>query len=102
MGETTYEWIHNPRLLKDTITHAQEEYNKARITHQAKELARAIASTNTGLQPSQLTIADELHKLFELLQRGAITQEEYILMKNRLLRSWSLCVPLLEYLRDIF
>lgn len=87
MGETTYEWIHDPRLLKDTITHAQEEYNKARVTHQARELARAIASTSTTAQPSQQSVADELHKLFELLQRGAITQEEYILMKNRMLRS---------------
>jgi Short C-terminal domain len=30
-------------------------------------------------------IADELHKLFELLQKGAITQEEYLAQKNKLL-----------------
>ena len=29
LGETTYELIHHPKLLKDTITHAQEEYKKA-------------------------------------------------------------------------
>jgi uncharacterized membrane protein YdbT with pleckstrin-like domain len=28
MGETTYELIHHPKLLKDTITNAQEEYKK--------------------------------------------------------------------------
>ena len=27
----------------------------------------------------------ELHKLFELLQKGAITQEEYIAQKNKLM-----------------
>ena len=30
-------------------------------------------------------IADELNKLFELLQKGAITQEEYVAQKNKLL-----------------
>jgi hypothetical protein len=32
-------------------------------------------------------IADELHKLFELMQKGAITQEEYIAQKNKLMGS---------------
>src|ERR671912_694526 len=44
MGETTYEMIHHPKLLKDTITHAQEEYKKAKIANQATQLARAIAA----------------------------------------------------------
>ncbi|CAN5366540.1 hypothetical protein BH11BAC3_BH11BAC3_38910 [soil metagenome] len=93
LGETNYEWIHHPKLLKDTITHAQEEYKKAQITNQANELARAIAANRTtpsmpATQANQSTqlVADELHKLFELLQKGAITQEEYILQKNRLFR----------------
>ena len=86
MGETTYEMIHHPKLLKDTITHAQEEYKKAQITNQANQLARAIAATNVNSGSSQQLIADELHKLFELMQKGAITQEEYLIQKNRLLR----------------
>ncbi len=86
MGETTYEMIHNPKLLKDTITHAQEEYKKAQITNQANQLARAIAATNVTSTPAQHLIADELQKLFELMQRGAITQEEYLVQKSRLLR----------------
>jgi uncharacterized membrane protein YdbT with pleckstrin-like domain len=88
MGETTYEWIHHPKLLKDTITHAQEEYKKSQITRQATELARAIAATPTMGQigrPAHSMVADELHKLFELVQKGAITQEEYIAQKNKLL-----------------
>ena len=87
MGETTYELIHDPKLLKDTITHAQEEHKKFQISSQANELARAIASTNIASKPSQYGVADELHKLFELVQRGAISQEEYIIQKNRLLNS---------------
>ncbi len=84
MGETTYELIHHPKLLKDTITHAQEEYKKSAIKNQATQLAQAIAVSSA---PSHQMIADELHKLYDLLQRGAITQEEYVQQKNKLLKS---------------
>ena len=87
MGETTYELIHYPKLLKDTITHAQEEYKKNIIANQAIQLAQAIASTSAATAPSQKMIADELHKLFELLQKGGITQEEYLQQKDKLLKS---------------
>lgn len=83
LGETKYELIHHPKLLKDTITHAQEEYKKIQINSQAAQLAQAIAKTTAA--PSQQMIADELHKLFELMQKGAITQEEYVTQKNKLL-----------------
>jgi uncharacterized membrane protein YdbT with pleckstrin-like domain len=86
LGETTYELIHHPKLLKDTITHAQEEYKKSQINKQATQLAEAIAKSTAAVQPSQQMIADELHKLFELLQKGAITQEEYLLQKNKLMK----------------
>lgn len=84
LGETTYNLIHHPKLLKDTITHAQEEYKKMQISNQATQLAEAIARTNAA-QPSQQMVADELSKLFDLLQRGAITQEEYLAQKNKLM-----------------
>jgi uncharacterized membrane protein YdbT with pleckstrin-like domain len=84
LGETTYTLIHHPKLLKDTITHAQEEYKKMQISNQATQLAEAIARTNAA-QPSQQMIADELQKLFDLLQKGAITQEEYTAQKNKLM-----------------
>ena len=85
MGETKYQLIHHPKLLKDTITHAQEEYKKIQITNQAAQLAQAIAKNNLTTAPSQQMIADELHKLFELMQKGAITAEEYTAQKNKLL-----------------
>lgn len=85
MGETKYELIHHPKLLKDTITHAQEEYKKMQISNQATQLAEAIARVNPAAQPSQQMIADELQKLFELMQKGAITQEEYAAQKNKLM-----------------
>ena len=85
LGETKYEFIHHPKLLKDTITHAQEENKKRQVTSQATQLAEAIARTNATTTPSQQMIADELHKLFELLQKGAITQEEYLAQKGKLM-----------------
>jgi uncharacterized membrane protein YdbT with pleckstrin-like domain len=87
MGETKYLLIHHPKLLKDTITHAQEEYKKNQLTNQANQLAEAIARTNATIatKPSQQMIADELDKLFSLLQKGAITQEEYVAQKQKLM-----------------
>ncbi|MEO7047926.1 MAG: PH domain-containing protein [Ferruginibacter sp.] len=87
LGETNYEMIHHPKLLKDTITHAQEEYKKMQLNNQATQLAKSFAE-NTAVynrQPSQQMIADELQKLFDLLQRGAITQGEYDSQKGKLL-----------------
>jgi len=83
MGETSYKMIHHPKLLKDTITHAQEETKMRQVNNQAQQLAKAIAEN--AYKPSQTMIADELHKLFELMQKGAITQEEYIAQKNKLM-----------------
>ena len=85
LGETKYEFIHHPQLLKDTITHAQEEYKKRQVTSQAAQLAEAIAKNNPASVPSQQMIADELHKLFELMQKGAINQDEYQALKNKLM-----------------
>ncbi|MEO6669344.1 MAG: PH domain-containing protein [Ferruginibacter sp.] len=85
MGETSYKMIHHPKLLKDTITHAQEEYKNIQVNNQAEQLARAIARNTVVSKPSETMIADELKKMFELFQAGAITQEEYLEQKNRLL-----------------
>jgi uncharacterized membrane protein YdbT with pleckstrin-like domain len=86
LGETTYHLIHHPKLLKDTITHAQEEYKKTQISKQATQLAEAIAKSSAAIKPSQQMIADELQKLFNLYQQGAITQEEYVMQKEKLMR----------------
>ncbi|MBS1754102.1 MAG: PH domain-containing protein [Ferruginibacter sp.] len=87
LGETRYEFIHHPKLLKDTITHAREENKNMQVSSQAAQLAEAIARTNVTAQAPQQMIADELQKLFDLLQKGAITQEEYATQKNKLMGS---------------
>ena len=85
MGDTTYKMIHYPKLLKDTITHAQEEYKEDQIKNQAQQLANAIKQNMPAPSQSNVSVSTELEKLFELLQKGAITHEEYIMQKNKLL-----------------
>lgn len=86
MGETNYQMIHHPKLLKDTITHAQEEYKTMQLNNQADQLAKAIARNHIASGSSEAMVADELKKMFELYQAGAITQEEYVEQKNKLLK----------------
>jgi len=87
MGDTTYRMIHFPKLLKDTITHAQEEYKNAQVKNQAQQLADAIKQSMPVAPQNHVSVSDEIEKLFVLMQKGAITQEEYIMQKNKLLGS---------------
>lgn len=84
LGDSKYTMIHDPGILKDTITHAQEEYKTAQVKNQAQQLANAIKLTMPASQ-SNISVSAEIEKLFELLQKGAITQEEYAMQKNKLL-----------------
>lgn len=85
MGDTTYKMIHYPKLLKDTITHAQEEYKNEQIKNQAQQLANAIKQSMPVSSQNNISVSAEIEKLFDLMQKGAITQEEYIVQKNKLL-----------------
>lgn len=84
LGATTYHLIHRPKLLKDTITHAQESYKHAQMNRQAQQLAEAITS-RTVQQPAATSTADEVEKLFRLLQQGALTREEFEAAKKRVM-----------------
>ena len=86
MGETSYKLIHHPRLLKDTITKAREETKSREIAAHAQQLAQAIAASQAGNSVNPSMIADELHKLFDLKQKGAITELEYENQKRKLLQ----------------
>ncbi len=85
LGDTQYTMIQEPKLLKDTITHAQEDYKGTQVKNQAQQLADAIKLSMPAAAHHNLSVSDELEKLFNLLQKGAITHEEYILQKNKLL-----------------
>ncbi len=83
IGSTTYNSVANPGKLKDSITNMQEEYKKQQITNQASELAKAII----GQQYSKTDLATEIEKLYELKQKGILTEEEYTNRKRKILDS---------------
>jgi uncharacterized membrane protein YdbT with pleckstrin-like domain len=84
LGDSKYTMIQDPKILKDTITLAQEEYKTAQVKNQAQQLANAIKLSMPASQ-NNISVSAEIEKLFELLQKGAITQEEYVMQKNKLL-----------------
>lgn len=84
IGSTSYSFVENPKELKDTITQMQEAYKYQQIKRQATELAQAIA---TKQQTSKTEIASELEKLYELNQRGILTDEEYNTRKIKILNA---------------
>ncbi len=85
LGDSRYTMIHDPKVLKDTITHAQEEYKAGQVRSQAQQLANAINQSMPAASQNNISVSDEIQKLFDLMQKGAITQEEYIMQKNKLL-----------------
>jgi uncharacterized membrane protein YdbT with pleckstrin-like domain len=83
MGATKYSFVQNPKRLKDSITQMQEEFKKDLIIQQAKELANAII--NNSNVKSNTDISSELEKLYNLKQKGILTEEEYNNRKKKLL-----------------
>jgi uncharacterized membrane protein YdbT with pleckstrin-like domain len=84
IGSTTYTSVENPRKLKDSITNMQEEYKQHQITNQASELAKAIIA---GHKNSKTDVASELERLYELKQKGILTEEEFNNRKRKILDS---------------
>jgi uncharacterized membrane protein YdbT with pleckstrin-like domain len=88
VGATDYYNVNHPKRLKDTITAAQSAYKDLQFNNQALQMAAAINSTRGTAAPagtSAPVIAAELEKLFDLRQKGALSEEEYLRAKNKLL-----------------
>ncbi|HVU96446.1 MAG TPA: PH domain-containing protein [Puia sp.] len=89
VGATDYFNVQHPKRLKDTITAAQAEHQTWQYGNQAAQMAAALdARTGSGPVPKAANapqVAAELEKLFELKMKGAITEEEYLRAKERLL-----------------
>jgi uncharacterized membrane protein YdbT with pleckstrin-like domain len=93
IGATDYFNVNHPRKLKDTITAAQSDHRNWQYGNQARQMAAALDSSRsreTGVSGSSggalsPGTAAELEKLFELKQKGALSEEEYNKAKNRLL-----------------
>ncbi len=85
VGASTYNLVERPKELKDTITQMQEEYKNFRILTQARELAKAMSTDSH--QESNKVVSAELEKLYELKQRGILTEEEYLARKKKMLET---------------
>ena len=88
IGSTDYRNVHGPKMLKDTITLAQADFKTLQLTSQAVHMANAIGlhKSNTSSSGSS-GLASELEKLFELKQKGILSEEEYNKAKSRILNS---------------
>jgi uncharacterized membrane protein YdbT with pleckstrin-like domain len=85
IGSTTYHLVERPKALKDTITQMQEEYKRAQILSQAQELAKVISNNNQ--KPNTIDVASQIEKLFELKQKGILTEAEYNARKKKILEA---------------
>ena len=83
IGSTTYFMVERPKVLKDTITEMQEEYKRSQILSQAQELAKAISGNQQKRE--RVDIPAEIEKLFELKQKGIITEQEFNDRKRKIL-----------------
>ena len=86
VGATDYFNVQHPKRLKDTITAAQADHQTWQYGNQAAQMAAALDS-RAGVAPraDAPQVAHELEKLFELKMKGAITEEEFLRAKARLL-----------------
>jgi membrane protein YdbS with pleckstrin-like domain len=101
IGATDYFNVNHPKRLKDTITAAQADHANWQTGQQARQMAEAInalrppgsasgpaagsAAASTQAASSNINVAAELEKLFELKMKGALSEEEFNRAKNRLL-----------------
>ena len=88
VGATDYYNVQHPKRLKDTITAAQAEHTTWQFSNQAQQMAAAldVRTGGAGQRAADAPqVAAELEKLFELKMKGAITEEEYLRAKSRLL-----------------
>ena len=81
-GATIYSNVNNPQLLKETLTTMQEEYKKSAWREQTEALATLF--TNENRNEAGLSISSELEKLFELKEKGVLTETEYTSLKYRI------------------
>jgi len=87
VGATDYYNVYHPKRLKDTITLAQSEYKNVQFGNQALQMADALRlAQDTNTSTKSHSMAAELEKLFELRQKGVLSEEEYNRAKNKLLQ----------------
>ncbi|HEY4148543.1 MAG TPA: PH domain-containing protein [Chitinophagaceae bacterium] len=90
VGATDYYNVFHPKRLKDTITLAQSDFKNQQFANQARQMASVFqqvpgAQAAGDRPPGSHSMADELQKLFDLRQKGILSEDEYLKAKNKLL-----------------
>ncbi|HTS45278.1 MAG TPA: PH domain-containing protein [Puia sp.] len=87
VGATDYYNVHHPKRLKDTITQAQSDLENNKITNQATQMANTLGLNRSATTQSSTGVAAELEQLYNLKQKGILSEEEYLKAKNKLLNN---------------
>jgi uncharacterized membrane protein YdbT with pleckstrin-like domain len=82
-GATVYYNVEHPQLLKETITTMQEEYRKSGWKEQTLAMANLFSHENKNT--ASISVGSEIEKLFELKQKGILTETEYNSLKYKVL-----------------
>jgi uncharacterized membrane protein YdbT with pleckstrin-like domain len=82
-GATVYYNVEHPHLLKETITTMQEEYRKSGWKEQTLAMANLFSHENK--KTASISAGSEIEKLFELKQKGILTETEYNSLKYKVL-----------------
>ena len=83
-GSTLHKMVSRPKSLKDTITQYQEEYRQEQIKKHARSLSDAISRQTHSPKEA---ISEEIMKLHDLKEKGIITEEDFLKLKNKLLNN---------------
>jgi uncharacterized membrane protein YdbT with pleckstrin-like domain len=82
-GATVYYNVEHPQLLKETITTMQEEFRKSGWKEQTLAMANLFSHENKNT--ASISAGSEIEKLFELKQKGILTETEYNSLKYKIL-----------------
>jgi uncharacterized membrane protein YdbT with pleckstrin-like domain len=82
-GATVYYNVEHPQLLKETITTMQEEFRKSGWKEQNLAIANLFPHENKNTV--SISAGLEIEKLFELKQKGILTETEYNSLKYKVL-----------------
>ena len=82
-GATIYYNVEHPQLLKETITTMQEEYRRFAWRDQTEAITRLFS--NEIKNSADISVGAEIEKLYELKQKGILTESEYNSLKYKIL-----------------
>ena len=83
MGDTVYNNLASPKLVKGTISAARGLFTKSFFHEEGEAFADAVnEKENAG---TQADFAKELEELYKLKTQGILTEEEYNMRKQKLM-----------------